>query len=142
MGSYHTPDRLPRSLVLADWYVYQHDGDYLGPWPTETVAGAILSGKLGSDVWVAAPGGQRWLRAVDVPVISRLVEGVPSRPRRRDSGLRLVPHVLAMQSQAREDSDSAAQTLKMPTMRFRDDDATPTPPSPRFIGGRRRRTGN
>jgi hypothetical protein len=75
---------------LADWYVYQHDGDPLGPWSTDAVAEAILAGRLAPDVWVAAPGGPRWLRALDVPVIGRMVEGVPTRPR-RDSGLRLIP---------------------------------------------------
>jgi hypothetical protein len=43
---------------------------------------------------VAAPGGPRWLRALDVPVIGKLVEGVPTRPRRRDSGLRFIPAAL------------------------------------------------
>ncbi|CAN5925822.1 hypothetical protein BH11MYX4_BH11MYX4_07040 [soil metagenome] len=75
---------------MADWYVYQHDGDPLGPWSTDAVAEAMLAGKLAPDVLVAAPGGARWLRALDVPVIARLVEGIPTRPRRRDSGLRLV----------------------------------------------------
>jgi hypothetical protein len=76
---------------LADWYVYQHDGDPLGPWSTATIADAILAGKLAPDVWVAAPAGPRWLRALDVPVIGRLVEGIPTKPKRRDSGLRLMP---------------------------------------------------
>jgi len=75
---------------LADWYVYQHDGDPLGPWATDAVADAILAGKLAPDVWVAAPGGPRWLRALDVPVIAGLVEGLPTKPR-RESGLRLMP---------------------------------------------------
>jgi hypothetical protein len=75
---------------VADWYVYQHDGDPLGPWSTDAVAESILAGKLAPDVWVAAPGGPRWLRALDVPVIGRLVEGIPTKPR-RDSGLRLIP---------------------------------------------------
>lgn len=76
---------------MADWYVYQHDGDPLGPWSTDAVANEILAGRLAPDVWVAAPGGPRWLRALDVPVIGRLVDGVPTKPRRRDSGLRLMP---------------------------------------------------
>ena len=76
---------------MADWYVYQHDGDPLGPWSTDTVANAILAGKLAPDVWVAAPGGPRWLRGLDVPVIARLVEGLPTKPTRRESGLRLIP---------------------------------------------------
>lgn len=75
---------------MADWYVYQHDGDPLGPWSTDTVAEWILAGKLAPDVWVAAPGGPRWLRALDVPVIGRLVDGIPTKPR-RDSGLRFMP---------------------------------------------------
>lgn len=80
---------------MADWYVYQHDGDPLGPWTTDAVANAILASKLAPDVWVAAPGGPRWLRALDVPVIAGLVEGLPTRPR-RDSGLRLIPGACSM----------------------------------------------
>lgn len=76
---------------MADWYVYQHDGDPLGPWSTEAIADQILAGKLAPDVWVAAPCGQRWLRALDVPVLSRLVDGMPTKPVRRESGLRLRP---------------------------------------------------
>lgn len=79
---------------MADWYVYQHDGDPLGPWPTEKVAEEILASRLSPDVWVAAPGGARWLRALDIPAIGQLVEGIPTRPRRRDSGLRLMPGVV------------------------------------------------
>lgn len=75
---------------MADWYVFQHDGEPLGPWSTATVANAILAGNLAPDVWVAAPGGPRWLRALDVPVIGQLVEGIPTLPR-RDSGLRMIP---------------------------------------------------
>jgi hypothetical protein len=86
-----TPSRLISGGFVADWYVYQHDGDPLGPWSTDTIADAILAGKLAPDVWVAAPGGPRWLRALDVPVIGRLVDGIPTKPRRRDSGLRLIP---------------------------------------------------
>ncbi len=82
---------------MADWYVYQHDGDPLGPWSTDAVAEAILAGKLAPDVWVAAPGGPRWLRALDVPVIAGLVEGLPTRPR-RDSGLRLIPGAHAIEA--------------------------------------------
>lgn len=76
---------------MADWYVYQHDGDPLGPWSTGAIAEGIMAGKLAPDVWVAAPGGPRWLRALDVPVIGRLVDGIPTKPKRRDSGLRLMP---------------------------------------------------
>jgi hypothetical protein len=76
---------------LADWYVYEHDGDHRGPWSTERIAEAILTGEIGQDAWVAAPGGSRWVRALDVPVIASLVDGLPTRPRRRDSGLRLAP---------------------------------------------------
>jgi len=91
---------------LADWYVYQHDGDPLGPWSTDTVAEAILAGRLAPDVWVAAPGGPRWLRALDVPVIGRLVDGIPTKPR-RDSGLRIMPHAYRDQPSTASVADAA-----------------------------------
>jgi hypothetical protein len=102
---------------VADWYVYQHDGDYLGPWPTETVAHEILNGKLGPDVWVAAPGSERWVRAMDIPVIARLIEAVPTRPKRRDSGMFV---------KTLDDVESAAQTLKLPAILS--DEEPPTDP--------------
>jgi hypothetical protein len=82
---------------LAVWYVYRHEAQHLGPLSTEDVAEAILAGRLAPDVWVAAPGGPRWLRALDVPVISQLIDGLPTRKRgaRRDSGLRIVPGIHA-----------------------------------------------
>lgn len=76
---------------MADWYVFQHDAEPLGPWSTEVIAQAILEGRLAPDIWVAAPGGPRWLRALDVPFIARLVEGLPTKPR-RDSGMRIIPN--------------------------------------------------
>lgn len=104
---------------MADWYVYQHDGEYLGPWPTETVAHEILSGKLSAEVWVAAPGSERWVKATDIPVIARLIEGLPTlpKPKRRDSGMFL---------RTLDDVESAAQTLKLPAIRPEED--TPTDP--------------
>ncbi|MDB5217933.1 MAG: hypothetical protein JWO86_5860 [Myxococcaceae bacterium] len=95
---YHTVAPGFPEAVLADWYVYQHDGDPLGPWSTDSIADAILAGKLAPDVWVAAPGGPRWLRALDVPVIGRLVDGIPTKPKRRDSGLRLMPAAFVTES--------------------------------------------
>lgn len=122
---------------MADWYVYQHDGEYLGPWPTETVAHEILNGKLGPDVFVAAPGGERWVRAMDIPVIARVIEAVPTKPKRRESGMFL---------RTLDDVESAAQTLRLPAIRPEDDIPTdpgmppPTPtPTLESTGNRRRR---
>lgn len=107
---------------MADWYVYQHDADPLGPWSTDTVAEAILAGKLTPDVWVAAPGGPRWLRALDVPVIGRLVEGVATKPRRRDSGLRLIPG--AFTSEAQRPFFGATMIVRDDEIHFTDAPAT------------------
>lgn len=131
---------------MADWYVYQHDGDYLGPWPTETVAHEILNGKLGPDVWVAAPRSERWVRAMDVPVIARLIEAVPTKPKRRDSGMFLTAK--RPSGRTLEDVESAAQTLRLPAIRTDDDVPTdpgmppPTPtPTLESTGNRRRKNG-
>jgi hypothetical protein len=135
---------------LSDWYVFQHDGAHLGPWPTEGVAHQILAGRLSAEVWVAAPGGTQWLRALDVPAIAALIDGVPTRPKRRDSGLRLMPGAFAVTPSGRpafgskvmmvtdEDLDDAAVTAKMPAMQF-DADGEPTartfaPPTPTPVG--------
>ncbi|MBX3202456.1 MAG: DUF4339 domain-containing protein [Labilithrix sp.] len=70
------------------WFVYRVDGAPVGPLTTKAVAEAILAGKLPPDCWIAAPGGTRWLRALDVPVIATLLGGPEAR--RRASGLRAV----------------------------------------------------
>ncbi|MBX3258500.1 MAG: hypothetical protein KF782_02200 [Labilithrix sp.] len=72
----------------SDWFVYRVDGAPVGPLSTKAVAEAILAGRLPPDCWVAAPGGTRWLRALDVPVIAALLGGIPTR--RRASGMRMV----------------------------------------------------
>jgi hypothetical protein len=107
---------------LADWYVYQHDGDPLGPWSTDAVAEAILAGKLTPDVWVAAPGAAHWLRALDVPSIGALVEGIPTKPR-RDSGLRLIPGAFTSEG-GRPDFGSTMMIVKDDELVVQDDPAT------------------
>jgi hypothetical protein len=135
---------------VADWFVYQHDGEFVGPWPTETVAHEILNGNLGPEVWVAAPGGERWVRAMDIPVIARLIDAVPTRPKRRDSGMFLTAK--RPPAKTLDDVDSAAATLRMPTLRSEDETPTdpgvpPSPPAPNptptleSTGNRRRKNG-
>jgi hypothetical protein len=102
---------------VADWYVYQHDAEPLGPISTELLADAILGGRVSPESWVAAPGGPKWVRALDVPVIARLVKSIPITPRRRDSGLRIVPQDLV---------PSATPALGI--MAIRDDFPPPTDP--------------
>lgn len=117
---------------MADWYVYQHDGDPLGPWSTDTVADAILAGKLAPDVWVAAPGGPRWLRALDVPVIGRLVEGIPTRPR-RDSGLRLIPNPYALDASPRATGESTMMIVDDAEVALSDSEASAISSAPTAV---------
>jgi hypothetical protein len=58
---------------MADWFVYQAGGAHLGPYNSERVAQGIITGQFPESIYVGAPGGARWLRAMDVPVIARLV---------------------------------------------------------------------
>ncbi len=104
---------------MADWYVYQHDAAPLGPISTELLADAIVAARISPEAWVAAPGGPRWIRALDVPVIARLVKKMPHldpgpAPKRRDSGLRLMPKDLI-----------PAATPALGVMAIRDDDFPP-----------------
>lgn len=63
----------------SEWFVYQVGGAPLGPLSTRVIVDAMLAGKLPLDVFVAAPGSMRWLRATEVPVIVRLFDGAPTR---------------------------------------------------------------
>ncbi len=74
---------------MADWFVYQPDGVHLGPFSTEIIAAAIMSARLSRQVWLGAPGGHRWLRALDVPVIASMLASYPIDPSR--SKLRILP---------------------------------------------------
>ena len=116
---------------MADWYVFQHDAPALGPWSTEVIAEAILTGKLAPDVWVAVPGGDRWVRALDVPVIAQRIEGVSTRRPRRDSGLRVMPGVYQqnphMASTVMMVKDDEADLV--PSEFEGEEDAPPTEPS-------------
>jgi hypothetical protein len=79
----------------SEWFVYRIDGPPIGPLTTQAVAEAVLAGNLPPDCWVAAPGTTRWLRALDVPVIAKLLDGMPTR--RRPSGIRVATLPLAAQ---------------------------------------------
>jgi hypothetical protein len=65
--------------VSPHWFVFQPNGPPIGPLPTEVIAQAILAGTYPPDVCVAAPGGNKWLRALDVPNIARLIQSAPTR---------------------------------------------------------------
>lgn len=128
----------------SEWYVYRIDGPPIGPLSARSVADAILAGSLPPDCWVCAPGGPRWLRAIAVPVIARLIEGVPTR--RRASGLRMVtapmpssPTVTSAQPLPKKLDETIKTTNEPepspepPTMRSgppRGPDGFPIPPPP------------
>ena len=118
---------------MSDWYVYQHDGAHFGPWSTEHIAQEILAGRLSSEVWVAAPGGPRWLRALDVPAISRVTSGALTPRRRRDSGLRIVPGAFTQTALNQPSFGSTVMMVRDDELDF-DGDAKPTdrglPPTP------------
>lgn len=82
------PSELGDGRTLAHWYVYRGGEGPLGPWTTEVIAEGILTGTLAPDAWVAAPGGAKWLRASEVPVIARLLDGQPTR---RGGGAAVLP---------------------------------------------------
>jgi hypothetical protein len=101
--------------AVADWFVYEHDAAPSGPWSTEVICRAILEGRLAQDIWVAAPSGNRWLRALDVPVIARGAFGAKTASERTLS----------------ESSPSArSATMMMPLLeeRWPDEDPAPTDP--------------
>lgn len=119
---------------MADWYVFQHDTAHLGPYSTEVVANAILAGRLSPEVWVAAPGGLRWLRALDVPVIAQLVDGMPTR---RRSGMQLVTPQPQSHTPTRPLWPSARTSLRGTVMLVRDDEITEVPTPRRGSGALR-----
>jgi len=97
--------------IEPHWFIYREDGPPIGPLPTELIAEAILAGTYPPDVYVAAPGAMKWLRAQDVPNIAKLLQGIPTRRRTEDpaaaSGLQPV--------QRKFDETERADGLHAPT---------------------------
>ncbi len=65
---------------MADWLVYQEGGAHLGPFAAEVIAQGIAQGRLPEGIFVALPGGPRWLRAIDLPLIAQLVNAASASP--------------------------------------------------------------
>jgi len=68
------------AVAMADWLIYQENGAHLGPWSTEVIAQGIADGRFAEDIFVALPGGPRWLRAIDLPLIAQLVHAASAKP--------------------------------------------------------------
>jgi hypothetical protein len=65
---------------MADWLVYQEGGAHLGPFSAEVIAQGIAEGRLPQGIFVALPGGPRWLRAIDLPLLAELVKAAAAKP--------------------------------------------------------------
>src|SRR5438045_3818463 len=76
------------ACLVSVWYVFRTPTDHLGPLMTDSVAQLILAGAVPRDAWVAPRGSMqshspRWQRALEVPSIGTLVDGLTGQ--RRDA---------------------------------------------------------
>jgi hypothetical protein len=101
--------------VSPHWFISRPDGPPDGPLSTEQIAEAILAGTYPPDVYVAAPGGTKWLRALDVPNIARLIQGAPTRPRRK---LDDTERVVTLEPPPLTEKDPAAPSSSSPPPRI------------------------
>jgi len=71
--------RPPSELAVVpwrDWYVYQANGQHIGPLSTETLARAWLSGKVPQGVFVGALGDSQWWPLEGVPELMNAARAV------------------------------------------------------------------
>jgi hypothetical protein len=100
---------------------------------TRDVAEAILAGTLPYGVRVSAPQGNKWLRAVDVPVIADILDTEPTRvdlppttqPATEDDDARTVRKSMFRTARGGDEADVAPETEAAPP-------TPPTPPTPRY----------
>jgi hypothetical protein len=119
----------------SEWFVYRIDGPPTGPMSTKAVAEGILAGRLPPDCWVAAPGGSRWLRATDVPVIASFIEDVSTRRRPTAMAVTAVMEPLPKLPPKMDETISMIHPPELPPTTIRstnepDRDAFSRPPPP------------
>jgi hypothetical protein len=61
---------------MNDIYVWQPEGQPVGPFTTESLARAIADGSVAKDAFVAPPGAAQWQHASQLPEVLGLVEGM------------------------------------------------------------------
>lgn len=61
---------------MTDWFVYQADGNHIGPVTTDALARGIIAGKVPQDAHVAARGGAQWFPFASVPEIQQALAGL------------------------------------------------------------------
>src|SRR5688500_8771734 len=71
-------------MAMKDWYVYQADGNHIGPVSTDLLARGLLAGKVPRDAHVGAMGDAKWqplLEVAEIQAATRALEGTPIQPR-------------------------------------------------------------
>ena len=63
---------------MRHWFVYQLDGNYIGPVTSEQLARGVIAGKVPRDAHVASPGDSEWLGVLTVPEIAAEVRRLES----------------------------------------------------------------
>ena len=65
---------------MKDWFVYQADGNHIGPVSTELLARGVLAGKVPRDAHVGAHGDPQWYPLLSVPEIDAEVKKLAGQP--------------------------------------------------------------
>jgi hypothetical protein len=71
---------------VKDWYVYQGEGNPVGPLTADLIARGIIAGKVSREAFVACQGDAQWLGVMLTPEITQALEalersGAPVPPR-------------------------------------------------------------
>lgn len=58
---------------MKDWYVYQADGNHIGPVSTDLLARGIIAGKVPRDAHLGARGDTQWYPLLSIPEIQQAI---------------------------------------------------------------------
>lgn len=58
---------------MKDWYVYQADGNHIGPVSTDLLARGIIAGKVPRDAHLGARGDTQWYPLLSIPEIQQTI---------------------------------------------------------------------
>jgi hypothetical protein len=61
---------------MKDWYVFQADGNHIGPISTDLLARGVIAGKVQREAHVGARGDTQWYPLLSVPEIQQAIAGL------------------------------------------------------------------
>ena len=107
---------------MTDWYIYQVNGNHVGPVPTDLLVRGIVAGKVPRDSHITSPGDIQWHQLLTVPEVTQALGDLER------SGLPVPPRPLASVPPAGPPAADAAPPIPLGTPRPAARAPAPMPP--------------